>query len=202
MAGGEKRQQFMNQITNATGIVYNQLTRLQMLDKRFGSMEAYYLEQVSLNIKSGNNARAKIIAAELSNMRRLRRTTQHTGLALEAIVIRFSTINEFAMILDTIDPTIEMIKGIHTELSRAVPAATEAFSEVSSVTTDILLNAEIKADAKISTPVDADALSILNEIEGVLENEAKAKLPEVPTHMPSQKHRVEPAEETGVMIES
>jgi division protein CdvB (Snf7/Vps24/ESCRT-III family) len=202
MAGGEKRQQFMNQITNATGIVYNQLTRLQMLDKRFGSMETYYLEQVSLNIKSGNNARAKIIAAELSNMRRLRRTTQHTGLALEAIVIRFSTINEFAMILDTIDPTIEMIKGIHTELSRAVPAATEAFSEVSSVTTDILLNAEIKADAKISTPVDADALSILNEIEGVLENEAKAKLPEVPTHMPSQKHRVEPAEETGVMIES
>jgi division protein CdvB (Snf7/Vps24/ESCRT-III family) len=202
MAGGEKRQQFMNQITNATGIVYNQLTRLQMLDKRFGSMEAYYLEQVSLNIKSGNNARAKIIAAELSNMRRLRRTTQHTGLALEAIVIRFSTINEFAMILDTIDPTIEMIKGIHTELSRAVPAATEAFSEVSSVTTDILLNAEIKADAKISTPVDADALSILNEIEGVLEDEAKAKLPEVPTHMPSQKHRVKPAEETGVMIES
>jgi division protein CdvB (Snf7/Vps24/ESCRT-III family) len=203
MAGGDKRQQFMSQITTATGIVYNQLTRLKMLDKRFGSMEAYYLEQVTSNIKSGNNARAKILATELSNVRRLRRTTQHTGLALEAIVIRFSTINEFAAILDTIDPTIEMIKGIHMELSRAIPAANEALSEVSTVTTDVLLNANIKADARISTPMDADALSILNEIEGVLEDEAKAKLPEVPTSIPAPKQEEEePAEETRVMVES
>ena len=203
MAGGDKRQQLVSQISTATGIVYNQLTRLKMLDKRFGSMESYYLEQVTSNIKSGNNARAKILAIELSNVRRLRRMTQHTGIALEAIVIRFSTINEFATILDTIDPTIDMIKGIHTELSRAIPAANEALSEVSSVTTDVLLNANIKADARISTPIDADALSILNEIEGTLEDEAKAKLPEVPTDIPSQEEKQEePAEETGVLVES
>ena len=202
MAGGDKRQQFMSQITTATGIVYNQLMRLKILDKRFGSMEAYYLEQVTSNIKSGNNARAKILATELSNLKRLRRTTQHTGLALEAIVIRFSTINEFAAILETIDPTIEMIKGIHRELSRAIPFANEALSEVSTVTTDVLLNANIKADARISTPMDADALSILNEIEAVLEDEAKAKLPEVPANIPAQeKQEEEPAEEARVMVE-
>jgi len=159
MPGGDKRQQFMSQITTATGIVYNQLTRLQALDRRFGSIESYYLEQVTFNIKSGNNARAKILASELSNLRRLRRTTQHTGIALEAVVIRFSTINEFAMILDTIDPTIEMIKGIHTELNRAIPAASEALSEVSTVTSDVLLNSNIKTDTRISSPIDADALS-------------------------------------------
>jgi division protein CdvB (Snf7/Vps24/ESCRT-III family) len=200
MAGGDKRQQFVSQITTATGVVYNQLMRLKMLDKKFGSMELYYLEQITSNIKSGNNARAKIMATELSNVRRLRRTTQHTGLALEAVVIRFSTINEFAAVLDTIDPTIDMIKGIHTELNKAIPAASEALSEVSTVTTDVLLNANIKADARISTPVDADALSILNEIEDVLEGEAKAKLPEVPTSIPSQKEA--PVEETRVMVES
>ena len=198
---GNKRQQFVSQITNATGVVYNQLTRLKMLDRKFGTTEAYYLEQITSNIKSGNNARAKILAMELTNVRRLRRTTQHTGLALEAVVIRFSTINEFAMILDTIDPTIDMIKGIQSELSKAIPAANEVFTEVSSVTTDVLVNANIKADARISTPVDADALSILNEIEGVLEDEAKAKLPEVPTGIPSQKSE-EPAEEEGVLVES
>ncbi len=201
MVGGDKRQQFMSQITTATGVVYNQLGRLRLLEKKFASIEAYYLEQVTSNIKSGNNARAKILASELSNLRRLRRTTQHTGIALEAVVIRFSTINEFAAILDTIDPTIEMIKGIHTELSKAIPAASEALSEVSTVTADVLLNANIKADARISTPVDADALSILNEIEGVLEDEAKSKLPEVPTCNPAQKQE-EPAEEEGVMVES
>ncbi|HJS68250.1 MAG TPA: Snf7 family protein [Nitrososphaera sp.] len=202
MAGGDKRQQFVSQITAATGVVYNQLTRLNMLDRKFASTEVYYLQQITSNIKSGNNARAKILATELSNVRRLRRTTQHTGLALEAIVIRFSTINEFAAVLDAIDPTIEMIKGIQSELSRSIPAANEAFSEVSTVTTDVLLYANIKAEARISTPVDADALSILNEIEGVLEDEAKAKLPEVPTNIPTQKQEESPAEETRVMVES
>jgi division protein CdvB (Snf7/Vps24/ESCRT-III family) len=185
MAGGDKRRQLVSQLTNATNVVYHQLGRLNMLDKRFASMEQYYLQQITTNIKTGNNTKAKILATELSNVRRIRRTTQHTGLALEAIVIRFSTINEFAAILDTIDPTIDMIKGIQMELSKAIPAANEAIAEVSNVTSDVLVNANIKADAKISTPVDTDALSILDEIEGVLEDQAKAKLPEVPTNIPS-----------------
>jgi division protein CdvB (Snf7/Vps24/ESCRT-III family) len=117
-------------------------------------------------------------------------------------VIRFSTINEFAAILDAIEPTIEMIKGIQTELTRAIPAANEVLSEVSTVTTDVLLNANIKADARISTPMDTEALSILHEVEGTLEDEAKARLPEVPSSISSQKLEDTPAEKTEVLIES
>jgi hypothetical protein len=56
------------------------------------------------------------------------------------------------------------------------------------VTSEVLHNSDVKIDhgAKFSVPVDKDALSILNEIEGVLESEARAKLPEVPQTM---KHR-------------
>src|SRR5215211_2349392 len=202
MTGGDKRQQFMSQIASATGVLYNQLGRLKMLDRKFSSMETHFLEQIAANIKAGNNARAKILATELVNVRRLRRTTQHTGLALEAVVIRFSTINEFAAILDTIDPTIEMIKGIQMELTKAIPAANETISEVSAVTTDVLLNANIKADARISTPMDTEALSILNQVEGALEDEAKARLPEIPSSISSQKLEDTPAEKTEVLVES
>lgn len=203
MAGGaEKRQQFVSQIGNATTVVYNQLGRLRLLDRRFASMEAHFLEQIAGNIKTGNNTRAKIIATELSNVRKIRRTTQHTNLALEALVIRFSTINEFASILDTIDPTIEMIRGIQSELTKAIPAANQVLSDVSTVTTDVLVNSNIRAEARISTPMDADALLILNEIEGALESEAKAKLPEVPTGMPSASPAVGQVHEQGVLVES
>ncbi|HVX02842.1 MAG TPA: hypothetical protein VHA09_06780 [Nitrososphaera sp.] len=185
-----ERQKLVSQLNNATAVVYNQLNRLQMLDKKFSSMESLYLQQVTASIKTGNNARARILANELSNVRKLRRTTQHTGMALEALVIRFSTMNEFAMILDTIDPTVDMVKGIQAELSKAMPAAGDALSEVSSVTADVLASANIRAaDAKISTPMDADALSILDEIEGALETEAKAKLPEIPADMPVMHRR-------------
>ena len=53
----------------------------------------------------------------------------------------------------------------------------------------MLLNANIKADARISTPMDTEALSILNQIEGALEDEAKARLPEVPTSIPLKSER-------------
>jgi division protein CdvB (Snf7/Vps24/ESCRT-III family) len=193
-----ERQQLVNQLNNATAVVYNQLGRLKTLDKRFASMESLYLQQITTSIKTGNNPRARILANELSNVKKLRRTTQHTGMALEALVIRFSTMNEFAMILDTIDPTVDMIKGIQAELSKAMPAASDALSEVSSVTADVLASANVRAaDAKISTPMDADALSILNEIEGALETEAKAKLPEIPANMPTVSHHREAAGQEG-----
>jgi division protein CdvB (Snf7/Vps24/ESCRT-III family) len=200
MAGvAEKRQQFVSQISNATTVVHGQLGRLKVIDRRFANMEALFLEQIVSNIKTGNNTRAKIIASELSNVKRIRRTTQHTSLALEAIVIRFSTINEFATILDTIDPTIEMIRGIQSEIAKAIPAANQVFSDVSSMTTDVLLNANIRSEARISTPMDADALLILNEIEGALESEAKAKLPEVPAEVPSASPAARQEQEQGVL---
>ena len=192
-----ERQQLVSQINNATSVVYNQLSKLKTLDNRFASMEAYYLEQVTASIKTGNNGRARILANELANLKKVRRTTQHTGMALEALVIRFSTINEFAMILDTIDPTVEMIKGIQEDLARFIPQAGQALSQVSSVTADVLINSNVRSEVgRISTPMDQAAYDILNEIEGALESEAKAKLPEIPANMP-----VRQQEEQPVMVE-
>lgn len=194
-----ERHQLVTQINNANAVVYNQLGRLKILDSRFASMEIYYLEQITTNIKSGDNTRAKVMANELSNLRKIRRTTQHTGMALEALVIRFSTINEFALVLDTIDPTVEMIKGIQADIAKAIPSASQTFSEISAVTIDVLANANVKADVRVTTMVDSDALNILNQIEGQLESEAKAKLPEIPANMPVPEAKEE--QKQAVMVE-
>ena len=178
----DKHQQFLSDISNASIVVHNQLTRLNMLGKKFALMDKDFRYKIAANIKVGNNSRARALAIELSNMHRIQRTTENMSLALEVVVIRFSTINEFAMVLDTINPTIEMIKDIQSDLSRAVPMANHLLSEMTSITSDVLINSNIKSEAgKISTSMDADALSILNEVEGMLEDEAKSRLPEVPT---------------------
>jgi division protein CdvB (Snf7/Vps24/ESCRT-III family) len=179
-----------------------------MLDKKFTAMNTDLRNQIAANIKSGNNDRAKAIANELANIRHVQRTTQNMSLALEVVVIRFSTINEFAIILETINPTIEMIKGIQKEISKAVPTANEVLSEMTSMTSDVLINSNIKSEAgkvPISIPVDTEALSILNEVEGILENEAKAKLPEVPNSIHAIKIKQEThehvVEDNRIMVE-
>lgn len=176
-----QRQQFQNELAGATSIVNNQLSRLKMLDKKFAAMDKDFRYQIALNIKAGNNSRAKALANELSNIRRVQRTTQNVGLALEVVVIRFSTINEFAMVMETINPTIELVKDIQKEISNVVPSANGVISEVSSITSDVIINSNVKIDVnKISAPIDSEAVSILNEVEGILEDEAKVRLPEIP----------------------
>lgn len=176
-----QRQQFQNELAGAASIVNNQLSRLKMLDKKFAAMDKDFRYQIALNIKAGNNSRAKALANELSNIRRVQRTTQNVGLALEVVVIRFSTINEFAMVMETINPTIELVKDIQKEISNVVPSANGVISEVSSITSDVLINSNVKIDMnKVSAPIDPEAVSILNEVEGILEDEAKVRLPEIP----------------------
>ena len=177
-----QRQQFQNELAGATSIVNNQLSRLKMLDKKFAVMDKDFRYQIALNIKAGNNTRAKALANELSNIRRVQRTTQNVGLALEVVVIRFSTINEFAMVLETINPTIELVKDIQKEISNVVPSANGVISEVSSITSDVIINSNVKIDMnKVSAPIDSEAVSILNEVEGILEDEVKVRLPEIPS---------------------
>ena len=185
-----KHQQFMSDILTASTVVHNQLIRLNMLDKKFTLMDKDLRYKIAANIKVGNNATARALAIELSNIHRVQRTTQNMSLALEVIVIRFSTISEFALVLDTINPTIDMIKDIQSDISRTVPTASHLLSEMTSMTSDVLHNTDIKSEAgKISNSMDADALSILNEVEGILEDEAKSRLPEVPT-TPIQEVRI------------
>jgi len=177
-----QRLQFQNDIAGATSVVNSQLSRLRMLDKKFAAMDKDFRYKIAQSIKSGNNSRAKALANELSNIRRVRNTTQNVSLALEVVVIRFSTINEFAMVMETINPTIELIKEIQSDISTVVPSASGMISEVNSITSDVLVNSNLKLDInKIPTPIDADAISILNEVENMLEDEAKVRLPEIPT---------------------
>jgi division protein CdvB (Snf7/Vps24/ESCRT-III family) len=205
----QHQQQFKSDLEKASSVVNSQLARLKMLDEKFSAMDKNFRHQIVANIKSGNNSRAKALAGELSNIRNVHRTTQNAGLALEVMLIRFSTINEFAMVLDTIHPTIGMIRDIQRDISKVIPAASSVFSEMKSMTSDVLVNSDIKLDvaSKFSTPVDKEALSILNEIEGMLETEAKEKLPEVPPAILDKKMDLQSAEEeiadTGqIMIET
>jgi division protein CdvB (Snf7/Vps24/ESCRT-III family) len=126
----------------------------------------------------------------LSAVRRLRKNTQNVSLALEVVAIRFTTLNEFSTMMDTINPTIDMLTDIQKDLSKAVPSATDVLSQVHTLSSDVLINSAINTDGKINSVVDKDALSILTDVQNSLEDEAKEKLPEVPESIISKRSNV------------
>jgi division protein CdvB (Snf7/Vps24/ESCRT-III family) len=160
-----------------------------MLNKRISLIDKDFRYKISNNLRNGNNSRARVLANELSNIHHVGRISRNMCLALEVIVLRFSTINEFAKILETINPTIETIKDIQNDIWNVVPAANGLFSEMASVTSEVLLDSKVKAGPNIGTNIDGDALSILDDVENLLEDEAMARLPEVPQTMPSSRSK-------------
>jgi division protein CdvB (Snf7/Vps24/ESCRT-III family) len=187
----EKSGQFYYDVNNAISVINAQISHLKSIDTKFSTMDTSFSSKIAQNIKLGNNARANVIANELSAMRRLRKNTQNVSLALEVVAIRFSTITEFSMMMDTINPTVEMLMDIQKDLSKAVPSATEVISQVHTLSSDVLINSSINTDVgKIGAVVDQDALSILSDVQNSLEDEAKEKLPEVPESIISKRSHI------------
>lgn len=180
----QHRQRFSGEITNASAVVNTQLSKLTMLEKKFSNMDDKFSNEISNLMKNGNNARAKALANELVNIRRIKNITRNMNLTLEMIVIRFSTLKDFGMIMDTIEPTVDMIKNIQLDISAIVPAANGVLSEMSEISSEVLdESTKIDGNYAIPTSVDSDALDILTEIESVMEQDAKTKLPEIPTEI-------------------
>jgi division protein CdvB (Snf7/Vps24/ESCRT-III family) len=177
----EKYPQLKSKLDNANTVVNNQLAKLRMLDNRFTSLDTDLRNKVIVNIKNGDNLRAKALANELANIRKIKNTTQKLLLSLEVIVIRFSTISEFAEVLDTINPMIETIKEVKDDIRNTVPMATNIISEMSTLTSDVLIqsNTNLNFDP-ISVPINSDAIEILNEVQNTMEEETKLKLPDIP----------------------
>jgi division protein CdvB (Snf7/Vps24/ESCRT-III family) len=180
----QHRQRFSGEITNASAVVNTQLSKLTMLERKFSNMDDKFSLEISNLMKNGNNARAKALANELVNIRRIKNTTRNMNLTLEMLVIRFSTLKDFGMIMNTIEPTIDMIKNIQLDISAIIPTANGVLSEMSEVSSEVL-NESMRIDGNyaIQTSVDSDALDILTEVELVMEQDAKTKLPEIPAEI-------------------
>lgn len=180
----QHRQRFSGEITNASAVVNTQLSKLTMLERKFSNLDDKFSLEISNLMKNGNNSRAKALANELVNIRRIKNITRNMNLTLEMLVIRFSTLKDFGMIMDTIEPTVDIIKNIQLDISGIVPAANGVLSEMSDISS-VVLNESTKIDGNyaIPTTVDSDALDILTEIESVMEQDAKTKLPEIPAEI-------------------
>lgn len=180
----QKYPQLQSKLSNASNVVNNQLAKLRILESRFNTLDAELHNKVITNIKNGDNVRAKALANELVNIRKIKHTTQKLLMSLEVVVIRFSTISEFADILDTINPMIETVKEVKNDITRTVPAATSIISEMSTITSDILINSNVNVNIdRLSIPVNSDALEILNEVQNIMEEEAKSNLPDIPNNI-------------------
>lgn len=177
----EQYPELETRLNNGSKIIHSQLAKLRILDNKFSTRDKELTIKVTTNLKNGGKDKAKVIAQELVHIRKIKHTIRKLSLALEIIAIRFSTISEFAHMLYILNPMIDIIQEVKTEISNTVPETKRICTEMSSLTSGILIDTNIKVtDDPISFQVDSDALTILNEVQTLIEDQTKVKLPAVP----------------------
>ena len=194
--------QLQNDLSSAAQVISKQITKLNKLSKKFDMMDTHFRKQIVQNIKAGNNIRAKALASELVNIHKIQHTTKNMAMSLEVVALRSTIIGEFAVIMDTINPTIDLIKDIQKDISMVIPTAHEVLNDVTNASSEIL-NYNVNPEVKISMPVDEEALKILSEVEQSVEEETRQKLPDIPATINVVKNRNEYdslVEENEVMI--
>ena len=198
----QHNSEFQIDLSNAAQVISNQITKLNKLSKKFEMMDIDFKKQIVQNIKVGNNVRAKALANELVNIHRIKQTTRNMVMSLEVVALRSSIIGEFAVIINTINPTIDLIKDIEKDISTVIPNANEMLNDITNASSEIL-NYNVNTEVKMTIPVDDDALKILSEVEQNVEEETRQKLPDIPATINVTKNRNEfesLVEENEVMI--
>lgn len=194
--------QLKNDLSSAAQVISNQITKLNKLSKKFDIMDTHFRKQIIQNIKAGNNVRAKALANELVNVHRIQHTTKNMVMSLEVVALRSTIIGEFTIIMDTINPTIDLIKDIEKDISMVIPTAHEVLNDVTNASSEIL-NYNVNPEVKIPMHVDEEALKILSEVEQSVEEETRQKLPDIPAAINVIKNKNEYdslLEENEVMI--
>jgi division protein CdvB (Snf7/Vps24/ESCRT-III family) len=151
------------------------LTKLHERDERiFG--------RIVTAMQSHDTTTTKVLASELSEVRKVSRMLGNARMSLEQVQLRLSTIHDLGDAMVSIGPAMSTMKGLKSSLGRFMP---EADSELNSMTetlsglmVDSLSNDTFAMESNV-TNEETDA--ILQEASAVAEQQTDEKFPSIPT---------------------
>lgn len=154
--------------------------RLQNRRKRLEDMDRWMFREIVSNLRKQQKDKAKVIANELSLIRKSIKMVMTLEIALETIKQRLITAHDFGEIAALISPAIQLTKELSPNLAKLMPEANleieESLTELSNLMVE---TGGLRAEGPgvIMTP---EAEQIINEAAALAEQRAKSRLPEVP----------------------
>ncbi|HEX9612510.1 MAG TPA: Snf7 family protein [Candidatus Bathyarchaeia archaeon] len=136
---------------------------------------------------SKDNAHAALYANECAEIRKMAHITLSSELALERVVLRLQTIEEFGDIMAQIAPVIGVVRETRGRIAGVIPEVATELGEVNNMLSDMELETGSIPDqgADVQTSSD-EAKKVLEESSAIASQQMKERFPELPTPEPRQ----------------
>jgi division protein CdvB (Snf7/Vps24/ESCRT-III family) len=182
-----------NKINSAQQKLQLQIIKLDGIHGKLQKKHELIFNKIVTAQRSNNYTYAKAYAIELNQIRKMRDMIGGAKLSMEQIQIRLNTVSELGDVVVTLSPAMSIIKGISASLGGIIPEAKSFLTDFSGIFGDITKSSTINGNnsLNINDNSSGETLAILEEAHNIIEGQAKASIPEVPTELNVKKKEAE-----------
>ena len=130
-------------------------------------------------------ARATMYANECAEIRKMAKVVLSSQLALERVLVRLETIQEFGEVAALMKPVSEVVHSIKGQISGIMPEVSFELSQIGEVLDEIVMEAGEAGGSEQSMAPSPEAEVILKEAAAIAEQRMKERFPELPGARPS-----------------
>lgn len=124
--------------------------------------------------------RARILANELAEIRKMQKMTLEANFAMEQIAMRLQTVTELGDITTSLAPIVEVVRNMKTMMRSISPSASNGIGEIGDLLTSISLDAGSISSTTINfDSTTTDSQKILTEAATLAEQRMKTKFPDL-----------------------
>jgi division protein CdvB (Snf7/Vps24/ESCRT-III family) len=136
---------------------------------------------------SQDNAHAALYANECAEIRKMAHITLSSELALERVVLRLQTIEEFGDVMVQLAPVIGVVRETRGRIAGIIPEVAGELGEVNEMLSDMSLETGQVQDQQADLVASSsEARKVLEESSAIASQQMKERFPELPTPEPRQ----------------
>ncbi len=178
-------------ISHASFKLHTQLEKLEQMYSRLQQRDRDLFQRCVGAQVSNDSAHSKIYANECAEIRKIAKVVLGSQLALEKVILRLETVEEFGDIMNQMAPVMGIVKETKSQIAGVVPQVASELDEVNNMLED--LSTETGDVTTTSLPIEAtddEAKKVLQETGLIAEQRLREHFPDLPdlpiTNTPSE----------------
>src|SRR3989441_5196903 len=150
-------------------------TRLQMRDKEM------FQRCIGAQL-SKDTAHAALYANECAEIRKMAHITMSSELALERVILRLQTVEEFGDVMAQLAPVIGVVRETRGRIAGVIPEVAGELGEVNNMLSDMSIETgEVGQDQSFDMAASStEARKVLEESSAIASQQMKERFPELP----------------------
>jgi division protein CdvB (Snf7/Vps24/ESCRT-III family) len=178
-------------IEQASFRLHAQLEKLEHMYTRLQQRDTELFQRCVGAQLSNDTGHAKIYANECAELRKIAKVVLGSQLALEKVILRLETVEEFGAIMTQMAPVMGIVKETKSKIAGIVPQVATELEEVNNMLGDLTSETgEVTANTIPIETTDSEARKVLEETGLIAEEKLREHFPVLPTMKAEQPEAV------------